>query len=333
MVALLTSFWIALLVAWGATPVMARLATRYKAVAVPRQRDMHDTPTPRWGGAAIAVAVLIAAAVAISLRHVVSGGASGWSVDMVGVLVAAAFVCVWGMLDDRFELSASKQILGILLTAGILLLFGVRMDGMGHPMVVQKARTYDPAGWIQFTVPISVLMTVLWTGIVAKTVDAMDGLDGLAAGICAISAATLTFIAAVSKVPEGPTIALVGAAIVGACIGFLRFNTSPARIFMGSSGGLFLGVILAALSMLGSFKIATAWSLVIGVLVLGVPIFDYAVVLYKRIIERAPLSGGDRRHLHHRLLDLGLSTRDTVFVIYCYTAVLCSLAIALLNYG
>jgi UDP-GlcNAc:undecaprenyl-phosphate GlcNAc-1-phosphate transferase len=333
MLALLASFWMALIVAWAVTPRIARLAVRFQAIAIPRHRDMHETPTPRWGGAAIALAVLLAAACAITLRHLVTHGASGWTLDMAGVFLATAIACLWGMLDDRWELSALAQIAGILIACAILVAFGVRIDGISHPMVAQRGAAYNPAGWLQLSLPISILMTIAWTGLVAKTVDAMDGLDGLAGGICAISAATLTFIGADSKVPEGPTIALVGAAIVGACLGFLRFNTSPARIFMGSSGGLFLGVMLAALSMLGSFKIATAWSLVIGVLVLGVPIFDYFVVLARRWKEKAPLSGGDRRHLHHRLLDRGLSKRDVVLVIYCCTAMLCSLAIALLKLG
>lgn len=333
MLMLAASFLLALIIAWAVTPRVAGAALQCGAVAVPRARDVHEAPTPRWGGAAIAVAVLVASACAISLRHLVSHGASGWSPSMLGVFGAAAFTCIWGMLDDRYELSALAQIIGILIATAILIACGVRVEGLGNPLVVQSAVRYNPAGWIALSLPVSIIATIAWTGVVAKTVDAMDGLDGLAAGICAISAAALTFIAAVSKVPDGPSIAIVGAAVMGACLGFLRWNKAPARIFMGSSGGLMLGVTLAALSVLGSFKAATAWSLVVGVLVLGVPIFDYFVVLGRRWIERAPLSGGDRRHLHHRLLDRGLSKRDAVYVIYGCTAVLCGIAIMLLELG
>jgi UDP-GlcNAc:undecaprenyl-phosphate GlcNAc-1-phosphate transferase len=174
-----------------------------------------------------------------------------------------------------------------------------------------------------------VAVTLFWVLLVTKTVDAVDGLDGLAAGVCAISAATLALIAAASAQAEGPVVALVAAAVTGSCIGFLRFNYSPARIFMSTVGAQFLGFMLAALSIMGTSKIAAAVSVAIPLLVLGVPIFDYAVVLLRRMKSGAPLTMADQRHFHHRLLARGLSKQQAVWVIYGCTAVLCIAAIVL----
>ncbi|MHB2018296.1 MAG: glycosyltransferase family 4 protein [Candidatus Xenobia bacterium] len=333
MTGILVAFWIALALTWALTPLVGRLAIKFGAVAIPRDRDVHDQPTPRWGGVAIAIGVAVASAATITYRHVVSHGAYGWESPVIGVLLASLFICLWGIIDDARDMSAAWQMLGIIGSAAILITFGVRVDGFNNPLVMQSPGEYNPAGWVQLSYPISCLVTVIWIGMVSKTVDAMDGLDGLAAGICAICAATLALIAASSHLHLGFAVALIAASITGACVGFLRHNSPPARIFMSSSGGLFLGMLLGALSIVGSFKVAAASSLFVGVLVLGVPIFDYVVVMLRRLVEHAPLTGGDQRHLHHRLLQRGLSKRETVFVIYTCTAVLCSLAIVLLHVG
>jgi UDP-GlcNAc:undecaprenyl-phosphate GlcNAc-1-phosphate transferase len=169
-----------------------------------------------------------------------------------------------------------------------------------------------------------VLATLFWVGLVTKTVDAIDGLDGLAAGVCAISASTLALMA---HAANQPSIAVLAAACVGACVGFLRHNYNPAKIFMSTVGAQFLGLMLAAISIMGAFKIAAAISVLIPVLALGVPIFDYGFVLFRRARSGAPLTAADRRHLHHRLLDRGLSQRQAVWVIYGATAVLCTVAL------
>ena len=170
-------------------------------------------------------------------------------------------------------------------------------------------------------------------GLVTKTVDAIDGLDGLAAGVCAISAATLALLAAASKQPESPTLALLAAAVVGSCVGFLRHNFNPAKIFMSTVGAQFLGLMLASLSILGTIKVAAAISVAIPLLVLGVPIFDYAVVLGKRAADRAPLTKADRRHLHHRLIDRGMSKQQAVWVIYACTAACCAVAVLIFKFS
>ncbi len=323
------AFLIALAVTMAVTPFVTRLALRLSVLAVPRLRDVHDTPTPRWGGIAIYVGVMTSVWITVTARHFITHGQNGWNWHLVGVLLAATFIAAVGLIDDVKDLRALYQAAAILAAGGILIGFGVRIEGLTNPFIAEGTIQYDWHRWLPLSYPISVLATLFWVFLVTKTVDAIDGLDGLAAGVCAISSATLALMAAASHQPEGPTIALLAAAVAGSCIGFLQYNRHPAKIFMSTVGAQFLGLLLAAISMMGTFKIAAAISVFVPVLVLGVPIFDYGVVLVRRLQHRAPLAAADRRHFHHRLLDRGLSHRQAVWVIYGCTAVLCAVALVL----
>src|SRR5262249_35261018 len=156
------------------------------------------------------------------------------------------------------DLRAHWQIIGILAAGAILVGFGVRIEGLTNPLVASKPGFWNPAQWIALWFPVSAAITLIWVAVVTKTVDAIDGLDGLASGVCPIAAATLALLAAATgnKNPEGPALAIFAAAVVGGCIGFLRHNYNPARIFMSTVGAQFLGLTLAGLSILGTFKIA-----------------------------------------------------------------------------
>lgn len=327
MIGMAVAFVVAMGVTWALTPWVVRLAQRCGAMAVPRARDVHQTPIPRWGGIAIYVGVMAAVLLTLTYRHVVTQGANGWTGHLAGVLLAGSFIALLGLLDDLRDLRALWQALGIIGAGVILIGFGVRIEGVTNPFVPQESGAYNPARWIELPLPVSVLATLFWVFLVTKTVDAIDGLDGLAAGVCAISSATLALMAAASHQTEGPAIALLASAVTGACIGFLRHNYNPAKIFMSTVGAQFLGLTLAAVSILGTFKIAAAISVFIPLLVLGVPIFDYGVVLLRRARSGAPLTAADRRHLHHRLLDRGLSHRQAVWVIYGFTMALCLTAL------
>ncbi len=329
MIGLVVAFAIAMGVTWLATPPAIRLAHRFGAVAVPRDRDVHAKVTPRWGGVAIVLGVFAAVLITVSFRHWRTNGANGWNMHLVGVLLAGLFIAAVGMLDDVKDLRALIQAGAILVAGGILIAFGVRIEGLTNPLVVSRPGEFNPASWIGLWPGVGIFLTLFWVLLVTKTVDAVDGLDGLAAGVCAISSATLALLAAASNQPEGPTIALLAASVAGACVGFLKFNFSPAKVFMSTVGAQFLGLMLAAMSIMGTFKIAAAISVLVPILVLGVPIFDYAVVILKRLRSRAPLTAADQRHLHHRLLAKGLSHRQTVWIIYGCTAALCFAAIIL----
>ncbi len=329
MIGLFTAFAIAMLITWLLTPHVRNLALHWNVIAIPRDRDVHVKPIPRLGGIAIYLGVIIAAALTITYRHYVTHGLNGWSWRMGGVIIASTFIALVGMLDDVKDLKAQWQALGIVLGGIILISFGVKIDGFSNPFISHKPGVYLPQDWIALSPPISIIVTLFWVFLVTKTVDAVDGLDGLAAGVCAISASTLAILAAISRQPEGPTIALLAASLVGACLGFLKFNYNPAKIFMSTVGAQFLGFTLAAISIMGTFKWAAAITVAVPILVLGVPIFDYGIVLVQRMMCRAPLTMADRRHFHHRLLDRGLSQKQAVWVIYGCTAVLCIFALVL----
>lgn len=331
MIALAGAFLVAMAITTLTTPGVIALATRWNVMAIPRDRDVHEVPTPRWGGIAIYAGVIVAVALSVSYRHWRTDGVNGWTWQLAGLLLAATWVALIGMLDDVRDLRPIWQIGGIVVAAMILIAFGVRIEGVTRPFVESNGAGYDPARWIPLGLPISIAVTVFWVLLVTKTVDAIDGLDGLAAGVCAISSATLALLAAASRQAGGPAIALVAAAVAGACIGFLRYNYSPAKVFMSTVGAQFLGLMLAGISIMGTFKVAAAVSVLLPILVLGVPIFDFGIVLLKRILNKAPLTLGDRRHIHHRLLDRGLSHRQAVWVIYGCTLVLCVAAVVLFS--
>src|SRR5579884_2288012 len=247
------------------TPSVRRWSEKMGAVDQPEARRINTKPMPRAGGVAIFLGFLIAVILTVTCRHFARPGQHTWTLQVVGVLVAATFIAIAGLIDDFKNVSAKWQALAIVVAGLILAAFGVRIEGVTNPLGGAIGLKYNPAlNWHAFSMGASVLVTVAWVFIVTKTVDAIDGVDGLAAGVCAISAATL---------------ALMSAAIAGACLGFLRHNYHPAKIIMGTIGAQVLGLVLAAISILGAFKMAAAVSMLVPILVLGVPIFDYTHVL------------------------------------------------------
>lgn len=328
------SFALALVFAYLLTPQVRKLAFRFGAVAVPRDRDVHKQPLPRWGGLAMVGAFLLTLAIIYTYidahRHVFP-----WShhqlEQFVGVLVAGLLVAVVGTLDDKYEMSALWQSLALIGAGVVLVLFGVRIEGITNPFAHVSshlpAHGYDPATWEQFPIWFSAAATILWVFGVAKTVDFLDGLDGLAAGVCAICGTTLALMSAQVGQYE---VTIIAAALVGACLGFLRYNRNPASIIMGTVGAQFLGFVLAAIAIIGTLKIPATVSVALPVLVLGVPIFDGIRVVTQRTINRTPAYLPDKTsHIHHLLLKRYGSQRKAVWMIYGLTASLCALAFLL----
>ena len=333
--------WLAFLLAVGLsyllTPLVSKLAMRYGAVAVPRERDVHKKPLPRWGGLAMFGAFVITLAV-IYIYHTLFHADHPWThlqlQRFVGVLTAATVVAVFGVVDDKWEVSALWQALALVGAGLILVAFDVRIDGITNPFAAAStlphpART-DPANWLAFPLWLSVFATLLWVFGVAKTVDFIDGLDGLAAGVCAICAATLALMSAAARTPQYE-VTIIAAALVGVCLGFLRYNKHPASIIMGTVGAQFLGFTLAAISIIGTFKIAATVSVALPVLVLGVPIFDGIRVVTQRAIARTPAYLPDKTsHIHHLLMKRYKGSQNrTVWAIYGITATFCAIALVL----
>ena len=323
----------AFLTAW-ITPIVLRYAEKSSAIDLPGERRVNTRPMPRLGGIAIFIGFAIAVILTVTLRQFSRTGQHTWTMQIVGVLLATTFMAFVGLIDDFRDLSAKVQSLALVTAGLILFAFGVRIEGVTNIFGGASTLSYNALlNWHPLGLVASLLMTIIWVFIVTKTVDAIDGVDGLASGVCAIAAATLALMAVHLRNPEFATLALIAAALAGACLGFLRHNYHPAKIIMGTVGAWVLGTVLAAVSILGAFKVAAAVSVLVPVLVLGFPIFDYAHVLMRRLMEHAPLTKADKRHLHHRLLDRGWNQRQIVWFIYSVAVVLCIFALVLFKVG
>ena len=306
-------FVLALGISSLATPWVRRLALRMDVLVQPGGRRVHSQPMPLWGGIAIFGAFFIA----ILLITTLSPQYAVYRSAIIGVLVSSALVVVVGLLDDMKEFSAAIQVMAIVFAGVILMTFGVRIQFLSNPF----SNTGMNLGPV-----VSAVVTIIWLFMVTKTVDFMDGLDGLAAGIGAIGAGILAIMAHYAAQPH---VALMAATLCGACIGFLRFNFNPAKIFMGTGGSQFIGFVLASIAIIGAFKVAAAMAIALPILVFGVPIADGIFVIVKRFRDRRPLHVADRSHLHHRLLEKGLSHKQTVIVIYIMCLIVGGAALAL----
>lgn len=307
----LTSWWLAPAVALGLayllTPAVRRLAFRVGAVDIPDARKVHRGEMPRLGGLAIYLA--FGAAVLLFLRE---------DRQLLSLLAAGGVVLAVGAADDLRGISPRVKLAGQLLAAIVLVAAGYRVEFLTNP----GGGTVIGLG--KWAIP----FTLFWLVGISNALNLIDGLDGLAAGTAAIAALAMAAVAWSGGQAAAMLAALVLAA---AALGFLRHNFYPARIFMGDSGSLFLGFVLAALAIPGLTKGTTFISLVIPVVVLGIPILDTAAAIARRFLGGQPIFQPDRRHLHHRLLDLGLTQRQTVLLIYAVNLVLGGSAV-LLNF-
>jgi len=297
------SLVVAALITLVLTPFVADLARRHDVVDRPGIRRVNERPIPRGGGLALVAAFVPVVIVATLLNSVLgllpTPGSIGLP-EMAGLLIGGVLAAVMGWLDDYFQLRARWQMAGQVLVALVAVVFGVTVDFVNNPV---------GGGLIRLNGAAAVAFTLVWIVGTINSINFIDGLDGLSSGIGVIAAITLGVISLTSVVNE-PYVAILCFALAGALLGFLRWNFHPASIFVGTSGVMFVGYSLAMLSILGTAKVAVA------MLVLGVPIIDTFWIIVRRLASgRSPFSA-DRGHLHHRLLDLGLSHVQTVLLIY-----------------
>ena len=286
------------------TPLTIRLAHRIGAVDEPRARGLSDRPMPRLGGVAIFGGVLVSAILFLPLD-----GRFG------AILAGAAVITVVGALDDIFELSAPVKLLGQAGAALIPVLEGVRVTDFTLPFV-HRVELGD----------LGIPLTVLGIVLIMNVVNFSDGVDGLAAGVCAIAAAAFVVIAFDL---ERANAAVLAAIIAGAAIGFLVHNFHPATVFMGDCGSNLLGLLLACVAVEGTVKTQAILALVLPLIILAVPFLDTTFVVLKRLKYRRPVYQADREHFHHRMDRIGFSTRRTVLYLYAWTLMLAGLALAL----
>jgi UDP-GlcNAc:undecaprenyl-phosphate GlcNAc-1-phosphate transferase len=308
---LVFSFSIAAGVAALTTPGVIMVARRAGAVDHPRGRRVHVAPMPTWGGLAMLLgfAIGIGAVFWLGRRNGMLGDVP--LRHLGAVLLGASAISVMGAVDDRFEMQAWPKLVGQALCAALLLPFGVSISGLaGHPV----------PGWL------GGLLTGVWVVAIVNAINFIDGLDGLAAGVVGIASVGLAAVA-LDRGQVGA--AAMSAALAGSAAGFLPHNFNPARIFMGDLGSHFLGYTAAAIAVLGTFKIAASVVLLTPVVAFAVPIFDTLWAMIRRYRMGHSIARADRSHLHHRLLERGLSQRQAVLIIYAVTAACSALAVAI----
>ena len=296
----LFAFILALAISFACTPAVRMLAIKIKAVDVPKDnRRMHKVPIPRMGGLAIFAGFLVSVLFFVPL-----------GTEFRSILIGALILVVLGIIDDIVALKPKTKFAGQIIAALIPALSGVSIHGIVNPFVPGQ---YSTLGI--FSIP----LTVIWIVGITNAVNFIDGLDGLACGVSAIATVTMFIIA----VLFGETyIALMMAALAGACLGFLPYNMNPAKIFMGDTGSMFLGYILATVSIQGLFKFYAVISFAVPFILLGLPIFDTGFAIVRRLLKgQSPLQA-DRGHVHHRLIDLGFDQKQSVAILYTFSALM-----------
>ncbi|QYK54549.1 MAG: undecaprenyl/decaprenyl-phosphate alpha-N-acetylglucosaminyl 1-phosphate transferase [Fimbriimonadaceae bacterium] len=295
--------FVALVVVLLVTPFVMKLAHKFGAVDDPTrdERRVHTTITPRWGGMAIYIGVLVSLLAVLPFAYQYQP----FPPYLIAVLVGSMLIVGMGSLDDKVQLSAKVQLL-------YMLIIGIGVQFFFNDIGRVQIQGVNLAGnWINFGVW-AFPLTAVYIFIVTKTMDTIDGIDGLASGIAAISAGTISIIASI----EGqPRVALVAMAIAGACVGFLRYNYNPAKIFLGG-GSQLLGFLLATLSIVGAMKTAATLALLIPLFIFGIPLFDAAFVVIRRIITKTPITQPDKKHVHHTLLGRGYTQKQAVWILY-----------------
>lgn len=293
-------FFTAFVLSLLCTPLAIKIAPKIGAIDIPKDnRRMHSKAMPRFGGMAIYVGAIS------SMLLVLPLDTRTW-----GVIAGGTLIFIVGVIDDLKGLSAKVKLLCQIVCALILFQFSVRIDFISNPF---------GDGFFYFPWIVSLLVTVIWVVGITNTINLIDGLDGLAGGVAFIASLSIAYTA---YIDESPATALAMLAVAGSALGFLPFNFNPAKIFMGDGGSLFLGFMLAAMSLMSPVKSATVVATIVPVLILGLPIFDTAFAILRRIINRRPIMEADKGHLHHRIMAVGLGQRRTVLMLYGISGVM-----------
>lgn len=309
---LIGAFIVAFVFSFASTPLVRKWAFKLKAVDVPKDgRRMHTHPIPRLGG----LAIIFGFTVAVLCFY------RAPSRRIIASFIGAGIIAAMGVVDDIKALDAKPKFLIQILAACIVVIGGnLKIDVLTNPNFLSENPYWILPDWV------SVPVTILWIVFITNAVNFIDGLDGLAAGVSAIMSVSLVFIAL--RVGEYP-VALLGISLMGACFGFLPYNFNPAKIFMGDTGSTFLGFLLATMSIQGVFKSYAIISFAVPLLILGLPLFDAVFAMLRRISKGQSPMKADRGHLHHRLIDMGFSQKQTVFILYAISGVLGITAVVL----
>ena len=304
---MLLAFAVSLLVAYVMTPPVKRFAEKVGAIDVPRDnRRVHDHPIPRMGGLAIFIGFVLSLIFFVPM-----------STKVLGLLVGSVIIAVMGGVDDIVSLNPWVKLAGQIVAALVAIRCGLVFDVISNPNIFAE-ETYIEIGWL------SIPLTMLWIVGCTNAVNLIDGLDGLAVGVSAISSMTMLI---VSLFVSEPVVSIILAALTGACLGFMPYNLNPAKIFMGDVGSQLLGFVLSTASIMGLFKLHAIITFFLPLLALALPLADTIFAFFRRILHGQSPFKADKGHFHHRLLAMGLNQKQVVAVLYGISAVLGLLAV------
>lgn len=310
---ILLTIAVGFIISFAATPIVKAFAQKVGAMDVPGEaRRIHDHPIPRMGGLAIFLGFLLSVLLFVDIDR-----------QLQGILLGCVIIVATGAVDDVISLNAWIKLAFQILAASVAVLHGVKIEILANP-AVWSATEYLTLG--VFSIPI----TIIWIVGITNSVNLIDGLDGLAVGVSAISSLTMLVIA---LMVSDSSVAIVLAALVGACIGFMPYNLNPAKIFMGDTGSLLLGYVLATMSILGLFKFYAVVSFAVPFLAIAVPLFDTVFAFFRRLLKGQSPMHPDRGHFHHRLIDMGLNQKQAVAVLYSISGILGLAAVVITTSG
>lgn len=323
------AFLLAFIVAFMVTPYSIKIAEKIGAIDIPKDdRRMRKKSIPKLGGIAVILGFAISTIYLISVMSIEGSmelfDENQYLKKLVGIGLGLVVITVTGIIDDTRTLKPLHKLLGQTLAAIVVVIFGVKIDNINIPYFTNLGLSNQ----------VAIIATIIWIVGITNAINLIDGLDGLSSGIALISCISLLIIFALNA---SPMIAiLMITSLIGALVGFLPFNFSPAKTFIGDTGSNFLGFILSIVSILGIAKTYTAVVIALPMLVLGLPIFDVAWAIIRRFIKGKSIKAifkADRGHLHHRLVDNGFSQRQAVLILYTISAALGLFAIIILESG
>lgn len=300
-------------ISFASTPIVKSFAQKVGAIDVPRDaRRVHDHPIPRMGGLAIFLGFLISVLLFVDVTQ-----------QIRGILLGAVLIVACGAIDDVISLRAWIKLLIQIAAAVIAVAHGVVIEVFRNPNIFSENEALILGA-------LAVPVTILWIVGITNSVNLIDGLDGLAVGVSTIASTTMFIVALL--VSEG-NVAVILAALMGACLGFMPYNLNPAKIFMGDTGALLLGYVLSTVSVVGMFKFYAVVTFVVPILALALPLFDTLCAIIRRLLRGQSPMHPDRGHLHHRLIDMGLSQKQAVAILYSISAILGLCAVVLATSG
>lgn len=316
-------FAISLATSLATTPLARRIAIRLGAIDYPSARRVNKTPIPRMGGIAIFCAIILSFGLGALGSHLLGWklfSTSAWDERLNYPLIIGSFSVIFatGLVDDKFSLSPPQKLLGQVIAAVLAVCGGLIIDEVIDP--IHYARI--SLGWLAY--PVTVVYLVAYTNIF----NLIDGLDGLASGIAGIASLTMWVVSTLAGHMDAAAFAII---LAGACLGFLRYNFNPASIFLGDSGSLLIGFVLGSISLLSVSRVAGLTAIIVPLVIAGIPIIDTFSAIVRRGRAHVSIGHADKGHIHHRLLSAGFNQRQTVLVMYAWTAILCVSAVVMMQ--